>query len=517
MGAVESADYEYAPPSPLHSTLFVVRNGRYEPQNLMPVLPRPDILDFDGFVMRRGGGNGYSSARPPEMKQAALLKNPVSVRRDSMKIGDHRGSSPAGASVLSFTFDAQRGGQLSVHLLVREIEQRLDGGDKVQEAKQIEGKTEENADGQADVKPAGKTKGKSKEYIPRSIELHPQEQEAVALELEWRSFSAGLGQSYVSPPVDFGRWPMDRLTFNPERPREIPIAIRMEPEPVPGEPSSVHYTYVSLQGGRPTFIDACSGDPGSLKSRASNQPLSSQVTAQKLQYGSECFVLHEVFGVSSKATDAEADSGNSDCIICLSEPRDTAVLPCRHMCFCSHCAGIVRLQCDRCPVCRQKVVSLLQFKHNQDSVIESLRGDGGANAHKTAGFGIGVNRTSLTTAPTMLGSTVAASVAAAAICQTPDIRPSSEHQSRTSITRSTSPDDELCLRGRRSSGEVAGACSSSASGVVGGAANGAANGVSGLHHLGEQLLEAERRLASAGSSSALYCPGSSSTAAVVAG
>ena len=40
----------------------------------------------------------------------------------------------------------------------------------------------------------------------------------------------------------------------------------------------------------------------------------------------------------------------------------TLVLPCRHMCFCSYCAGIVRLQCDKCPVCRQKVQSLLQFQ-----------------------------------------------------------------------------------------------------------------------------------------------------------
>merc|ERR1719223_317531 len=76
----------------------------------------------------------------------------------------------------------------------------------------------------------------------------------------------------------------------------------------------------------------------------------------------QCFVLHEVFGVTSKIShEGEHENGNSDCVICLSEPRDTAVLPCRHMCFCRHCAGIVRLQCEKCPVCRQRVAGLLQL------------------------------------------------------------------------------------------------------------------------------------------------------------
>merc|ERR1712176_1537645 len=76
-------------------------------------------------------------------------------------------------------------------------------------------------------------------------------------------------------------------------------------------------------------------------------------------------------GSNASATE---EGGNPDCVICLSEPRDTAVLPCRHMCFCSYCAGIVRLQCDRCPVCRQKVASLLQFKREAsqpDAVVLS--------------------------------------------------------------------------------------------------------------------------------------------------
>lgn len=60
------------------------------------------------------------------------------------------------------------------------------------------------------------------------------------------------------------------------------------------------------------------------------------------------------------------DEGNTECIICMCEPRDTLILPCRHMAFCNHCAGIMRYQCEKCPICRQHVTSLLQFQRKND-------------------------------------------------------------------------------------------------------------------------------------------------------
>ena len=46
----------------------------------------------------------------------------------------------------------------------------------------------------------------------------------------------------------------------------------------------------------------------------------------------------------------------------MSEPRDTTVLPCRHMCMCSECAKVLRLQSNKCPICRTSIESLLQIK-----------------------------------------------------------------------------------------------------------------------------------------------------------
>ncbi|KAI8871559.1 hypothetical protein GQ42DRAFT_173750 [Ramicandelaber brevisporus] len=42
-----------------------------------------------------------------------------------------------------------------------------------------------------------------------------------------------------------------------------------------------------------------------------------------------------------------------ECVICLTDTRDTILLPCRHLCLCSECAEALRLQSNKCPVCRQ--------------------------------------------------------------------------------------------------------------------------------------------------------------------
>ena len=53
-----------------------------------------------------------------------------------------------------------------------------------------------------------------------------------------------------------------------------------------------------------------------------------------------------------------AADGDGSCVICMSAPKDTAVLPCRHMCLCPSCAREV----DKCPICRGPVDSTLCLK-----------------------------------------------------------------------------------------------------------------------------------------------------------
>lgn len=55
-----------------------------------------------------------------------------------------------------------------------------------------------------------------------------------------------------------------------------------------------------------------------------------QVIKQILWVNRVRYELQEIYGIGSTAAGDETDSGK-ECVICLSEPRDTTVLPCRHM------------------------------------------------------------------------------------------------------------------------------------------------------------------------------------------
>lgn len=61
----------------------------------------------------------------------------------------------------------------------------------------------------------------------------------------------------------------------------------------------------------------------------------------------------EIYGVES--------SSDPECVICMTAPKDTACLPCRHMCMCSGCAIIHNMHADTCPICRTKVESMLRI------------------------------------------------------------------------------------------------------------------------------------------------------------
>lgn len=66
-------------------------------------------------------------------------------------------------------------------------------------------------------------------------------------------------------------------------------------------------------------------------------------------------------GVGGSKDEIEIPDG-AECIICMSEPRNTTVLPCRHMCLCSECAEALRKSSSTCPICRTRVEALLQIR-----------------------------------------------------------------------------------------------------------------------------------------------------------
>lgn len=145
----------------------------------------------------------------------------------------------------------------------------------------------------------------------------------------------------------------------------------------------------SVLGGGKTFpiiietvpLEEAATSPKQLTYLSMPSETSVSVIKQKLRFGDRGYELHEIFGmekgdmspgsVRSKRLDSdtssfvgghpENDVGGTDCVICLTEARDTTVLPCRHLCLCARCAEVLRINSRKCPICRQPVSSMLQI------------------------------------------------------------------------------------------------------------------------------------------------------------
>ena len=89
------------------------------------------------------------------------------------------------------------------------------------------------------------------------------------------------------------------------------------------------------------------------------------------------FLLQDIYGIENKKQlnkeklgyekdvnnpNSAGEDEDTNCVVCLSEPRDTIMLPCRHLCLCSSCADKLRYQHGNCPFCRMPFQALLRLK-----------------------------------------------------------------------------------------------------------------------------------------------------------
>ncbi|EDW00293.1 E3 ubiquitin ligase Rnf157 [Drosophila grimshawi] len=94
---------------------------------------------------------------------------------------------------------------------------------------------------------------------------------------------------------------------------------------------------------------------------------------QKIYVDGLCYLLQEIYGIENKAVnktslDEDIDDHGSECVICMSETRDTLILPCRHLCLCNSCADSLRYQANNCPICRAPFRALLQIRAVQKGI-----------------------------------------------------------------------------------------------------------------------------------------------------
>lgn len=121
--------------------------------------------------------------------------------------------------------------------------------------------------------------------------------------------------------------------------------------------------FLQLPLSRPTSVrqlpvnsgDRVGGTPHPAQTTAGDYK--GYVVKQLLQIGAEVYELDEIFdlGAAELANDDEEEDDAALCVICLTHPKDTTILPCRHMCLCYDCAGQLRLATNKCPICRADI------------------------------------------------------------------------------------------------------------------------------------------------------------------
>lgn len=84
--------------------------------------------------------------------------------------------------------------------------------------------------------------------------------------------------------------------------------------------------------------------------------------------------MQEVYGAEAGT---DGNEGRRECVVCMSEPRDTAMLPCRHMCLCGGCAdqlrGRTQYRSYRCPICRERISSMMMIDPSGMSALPSAQ------------------------------------------------------------------------------------------------------------------------------------------------
>lgn len=277
----------------------------YDHHHRMP--PPPPHMDQAGNWV--GGRYPYGPVMPPptpyvEHQKAVTIRNDVNLKKESLRVEADEGC--PGKFLVSFTFDATVAGSITIFFFAKE--------------------------------------GEDCNMTPTKENLLP----PVTV-----TFQQGLGQKFRQPSgtgIDFSSFEEAELLRVGDM-NVYPLTVKAEATP-------------------PSVSEDGNSEPGATNSQITQAifekdkgELQVRVVKQILWVNEVRYELQEIFGIGNSVDgDFDGNDPGKECVICLSEPRDTTVLPCRHMCMCSGCAKVLRFQTNRCPICRQPVERLLEIK-----------------------------------------------------------------------------------------------------------------------------------------------------------
>ncbi|CAD6202942.1 unnamed protein product [Miscanthus lutarioriparius] len=261
-------------------------------------------------------GNYYPPPRHPcrcpSGAKAVTIRNDVNLKKETLRIEPDEEC--PGRFLVAFTFDATVAGSMTVYFFAKE---------------------ELNCNLTA-----------AKEDLIKPVTV---------------SFKEGLGQKFRQPSgtgIDFSVFEESDLLKQGDM-DVYPLAVKAETALSVDHPS---------EGDDQKMKTPNSQITQAVFEKKENGDYQVRVVCQILWVNGTRYELQEIYGIgNSMEGDADANDPGKECVICLSEPRDTTVLPCRHMCMCSECAKVLRYQTTRCPICRQPVERLLEIKVNNKS------------------------------------------------------------------------------------------------------------------------------------------------------
>eukprot|EP00271_Cylindrocystis_brebissonii_P008130 TRINITY_DN22157_c0_g1_i3.p1 TRINITY_DN22157_c0_g1~~TRINITY_DN22157_c0_g1_i3.p1 ORF type:complete len:529 (+),score=110.86 TRINITY_DN22157_c0_g1_i3:411-1997(+) len=278
------------------------------------------------------GGNGFTPYRIPpgigcqalaqstESQKTATIRNDVNLKRGTLKLV--RDEANPGMHLVTFAFDATLPGSVCIFFLAKE--------------------------------------GSSCSFKSIKPDLHTPVRVP---------FAAGLAQTFLQPSgtgVNLQNFDENELSKAGEG-GVFPLVVRSQTIPKNPPPNALDISNDPPGAKLPKWVQ--SQMTLAVVERHAGDEFTVKVVKQKISVNGQRYELQEIYGIEqsgSEGTESASDIGK-ECVICMSEPRDTTVLPCRHMCMCRECAGVLRFQTNRCPICRQPVERLLEIRVPKDS------------------------------------------------------------------------------------------------------------------------------------------------------
>ncbi|ERN12352.1 probable E3 ubiquitin-protein ligase LUL2 [Amborella trichopoda] len=269
------------------------------------------------FVRPRAEPIGFHAPPPPPFVQhekAVKIRNEVNLKKDTIKL--ELDEENPDQHLVSFTFDAAVDGSISIFYFAME--------------------------------------GPSCSFSSQYRELG----KVVRV-----PFQKGINQKFRQTSgtgIDLGFFDYDDLS-KPSPDEAFPLVIRAQAHHTTADASIEH------QPGDPLPISVHAQITKAVIEMKDGATFQVKVAKQILWVDGVHYELQEIYGMGNlSVAEFDNDDQGKECVICMSEPRDTAVLPCRHMCMCSECANLLRRQSNRCPICRQPVDEILQIKVKND-------------------------------------------------------------------------------------------------------------------------------------------------------